>query len=575
MSWLQCSLGNRNNPLQLWKKYRNLQQSPPEFDQNTRDVTSNPWIRTFWRTKKMYYHTRQMLKKARQEKHGRHPMILSRWYASKTYRDSLYAHRVERKTHNVVRQNRLGEAHLRRHKSWKNSKFEALDSHDKCRRTSATTQSTTRLCSSEKRIQTIARRALGKDPRRIHNHSSQSTKKTAKRTTIRGQRRTRLRSWPENSLEVLQRSAVKLADSFVIVVKVRPNPLEDKQLEFLAFFKPWRLVKICLRVRTGFGCLEKNFQPTDRWSVNITLTNTARTELHSVITFHHANTRGSSCKAQDCTSLCPWNKCHPRVVSHSLPHWHWPRAQVLSPIFHPLPSLPDSLTSTNKTLNSRPIFALRCSTAEWRINTNPIFHRKKHNMRLVWSILKKEINLLDPTPLIENHVYLGCTQREAKVDLQAVQSKTEFVQKSRRRQGRLTTKIKRKKIFVGKITAWSYDMEGHAEMCFERYCESAKNNVSSLQQVATPCIDSHLVPPEDCETTGKLSAVCAQIVLKCLFLTGTGRPDLVTVWNNACDKRLLRLFKYINRTKHYRRFCHVVKRIADVRRVYRDLRNCG
>ena len=37
--------------------------------------------------------------------------------------------------------------------------------------------------------------------------------------------------------------------------------------------------------------------------------------------------------------------------------------------------LSDSLTSTNKIYDSRPIFTLRCSTAEWRINTNPISHK--------------------------------------------------------------------------------------------------------------------------------------------------------------------------------------------------------
>ena len=65
------------------------------------------------------------------------------------------------------------------------------------------------------------------------------------------------------------------------------------------------------------------------------------------------------------------------------------------------------------------------------------------------------------------------------------------------------------------ITAWSYDVEGHAEKCIEIYYASAKN-VSSLQQVATPCIDDHLTPPEHNETTGELSAVGAQIVLTCL-----------------------------------------------------------
>ena len=54
-------------------------------------------------------------------------------------------------------------------------------------------------------------------------------------------------------------------------------------------------------------------------------------------------------------------------------------------------------------------------------------------------------------------------------------------------------------------------MEGHAEKSVERYCELAKKDVSSLQQVATPCIDDHQISPEDYATTGALSAVCAQI----------------------------------------------------------------
>ena len=40
---------------------------------------------------RMFYHAKQMLKKARQQKHGRHRTILSRWYASESYRNSLSA----------------------------------------------------------------------------------------------------------------------------------------------------------------------------------------------------------------------------------------------------------------------------------------------------------------------------------------------------------------------------------------------------------------------------------------------------------------------------------------------------
>ena len=36
--------------------------------------------------------------------------------------------------------------------------------------------------------------------------------------------------------------------------------------------------------------------------------------------------------------------------------------------------------------------------------------------------------------------------------------------------------------------------------------------MTTLQQVAIPCIDVHQMPPEDYEAIGEHSAVCAQIV---------------------------------------------------------------
>ena len=43
---------------------------------------------------KMYHQARQMLKRARQKKHGRHPTIISRWYADEEYTKSLAAHNI-------------------------------------------------------------------------------------------------------------------------------------------------------------------------------------------------------------------------------------------------------------------------------------------------------------------------------------------------------------------------------------------------------------------------------------------------------------------------------------------------
>ena len=45
----------------------------------------------------MFYRPKQMLKKARQTKHGNHPTILSRWYEQEDYRQSLAEHKIGEK----------------------------------------------------------------------------------------------------------------------------------------------------------------------------------------------------------------------------------------------------------------------------------------------------------------------------------------------------------------------------------------------------------------------------------------------------------------------------------------------
>ena len=298
---------------EIWS-LREVQQS------STRTTVTSPqslemWarrtavVRTLWTTKNVLP-SETDVKKKRQEKQGCHPTILSRWYASESYRNSLYDIRWREK-HNVVRQNRRGEADLHRYKIWENSKFEALDSHDKCRRTSATTQSTARLCSSEKRMQTIAWRALGKDPRRIQSHSSQSTNKTAKRTLKQVGGSTNSRGEICRQIRQDRRPTCKQLRHRR---QIGPNTLEDEQLEFSAFFKPWQWWNCFLRVGTGFGCLEKK-PPANRrgvWIVHPQIQH-----VQSCTAWSHFITRTRvALKLKDCTSLCPQNNCHPRVMSH-------------------------------------------------------------------------------------------------------------------------------------------------------------------------------------------------------------------------------------------------------------------
>ena len=48
-----------------------------------------------------------------------------------------------------------------------------------------------------------------------------------------------------------------------------------------------------------------------------------------------------------------------------------------------------------------------------------------------------------------------------------------------------------------KMIAWSYDMEGHAKKCVERYCELANKTTQQLYKVSTPCIDDHHFKEEE------------------------------------------------------------------------------
>ena len=47
------------------------------------------------------------------------------------------------------------------------------------------------------------------------------------------------------------------------------------------------------------------------------------------------------------------------------------------------------------------------------------------------------------------------------------------------------------------IFTWSYEMEGHAKKCVERYCELANNTTQQLFKVTTPCLDDHRFKEEE------------------------------------------------------------------------------
>ena len=117
------------------------------------------------------------------------------------------------------------------------------------------------------------------------------------------------------------------------------------------------------------------------------------------------------------------------------------------------------------------------------------------------------------------------------------------------------------------ISSWSYDMEGDAKKCVERYCELANKTTQQSYEVATPCVDDHQFKEEEIGSVGELSTVCSQIVLKCIYLARIGRLDIlwsvnklarsITKWTKACDRRLARLISYIHHTCAYRQYLYV------------------
>ena len=150
----------------------------------------------------------------------------------------------------------------------------------------------------------------------------------------------------------------------------------------------------------------------------------------------------------------------------------------------------------------------------------------------------KDVDLGEPTSFLD-HVYLGCTQRECQISTNIVDSyKSMFESRiSAGAKEKLPTKASGKP--DAEMSSWSHDMEGHAKRCVERHCELANKTTQQLYKVATPCMDDHQFKEEENESTGELSTVCSQIVLKCPYLADFGRADILWSVNKlACNHKM-------------------------------------
>ena len=156
---------------------------------------------------------------------------------------------------------------------------------------------------------------------------------------------------------------------------------------------------------------------------------------------------------------------------------------------------------------------------------------KKQNINPMWKVRNKEVDLGEPTAFLD-HVYLGCTQRQCETSKDIVDNYRNMFETRISAGG--TEKLTCSENLS--ISSRSYDMEGHAKKCVERYCELANKTTQQLYKVSTPSIDDHHFKEKELKSVGDLSNVCSQLVVKCLYLARIGRPKFYGQWSNLHDR---------------------------------------
>ena len=100
---------------------------------------------------------------------------------------------------------------------------------------------------------------------------------------------------------------------------------------------------------------------------------------------------------------------------------------------------------------------------------------KKQNIDPMWKVRNKEVDLGEPISFLD-HVYLVCTQRQCEISKDIVDNYRTMFESGISAGG--TEKLPCSENLS--ISSWSYDMEGHAKKCVERYCELTNKTTQQL-----------------------------------------------------------------------------------------------
>ena len=106
----------------------------------------------------------------------------------------------------------------------------------------------------------------------------------------------------------------------------------------------------------------------------------------------------------------------------------------------------------------------------------------------------KNVDIDEPTSFLD-HVFLGCTQRECKLN------ETRIEQYKRMFESPIsagaTEKIPGWEKPHARTVACSCHTQGHAQKCVERHCGLANKKVEQLYEVPSPCLDDHQFKQEE------------------------------------------------------------------------------
>ena len=156
---------------------------------------------------------------------------------------------------------------------------------------------------------------------------------------------------------------------------------------------------------------------------------------------------------------------------------------------------------------------------------------KKQNIDPMWNVLMKEVDLGEPTSFLD-HVYLGCTQRECQTSNDIVDNYRNMLES--KIYARTTEKPPYSEKLGEHMSSWSYDIEGHAKKCVERYCELAKKQLNISTRSQLHALTTTKFKDQEMGSVGEMSEVCSRIVFQILYLARIGRPDILMVCEQTC-----------------------------------------